>query len=69
MQFVWARAGNGIWGLGHVFEGNLYFTKDFVDGSLRPKNKKAKPIQKPGAKVAPKPAPKGKHVQLFKTRC
>ena len=34
MQIVWAKAGNRIWGLGHVFEGKLYFTKDIVDDSL-----------------------------------
>ena len=58
----------GIWGLGHVFEGKLYFTKDIVDDSFVPRNRKPKPIPKPEAKPAPKPAPKGKHVQLFKMR-
>ena len=51
---VWAKAGRGIWGLGHVFEGKLYFTKDIVDDNFVPRNRK--------------PAPKGKHVQLFKMR-
>ena len=27
VQIVWAKAGRGIWGLGHVFVGKLYFTK------------------------------------------
>ena len=31
---MWAKLGRGIWGLGHVFEGKLYFTKDIVDDSL-----------------------------------
>ena len=31
VQIVWAKAGRGIWGLGHVFEGKLYFTKHIVD--------------------------------------
>ena len=53
-----------IWGLGHVFEGKLYFTKDIVDDSFVPRNRKPKPIPKPEAK----PALKGKHVQLFKMR-
>ena len=26
-----------VWGLGHVFEGKLYFTKDIVDDSFVPK--------------------------------
>ena len=30
MQIVWAKAGHGIWGLGHVFEGKLYFTKHIL---------------------------------------
>ena len=34
MQIVWAKAGPGIWGLGHVFEGKLYFTKRIVDDSF-----------------------------------
>ena len=59
----------GIWGLGHVFEDKLYFTKDIVDDSFVPKNRKPKPISKPAAEPAPKPAPKGKHVQLFKIKC
>ena len=68
VQLVWAKAGRGIWGLGHVFEDKLYFTKDIVDDSFVPKNRKPKPISKPAAKPAPKPAPKGKHVQLFKMK-
>ena len=69
VQIVWAKVGRRIWGLGHVFEGKLYFTKDIVDDSFVPRNRKPKPIPKPEAKPAPKPAPKGKHAQLFKMRC
>ena len=68
VQIVWAKAGRGIRGLGHVFEGKLYFTKDIVDDNFVPRNGKPKPIPKPEAKPAPKPAPKGKHVQLFQMR-
>ena len=68
MSLVWAKAGRRIWGLGHVFEGKLYFTKDIVDDSFVPRNRKPKPIPKPEAKPAPKAAPKGKHGQLFKMR-
>ena len=68
VQIVWAKAGHGIWGLGHVFEGKLYFTKDIVDDSFVPRNRKPNLIPKLEAKPSPKPAPKGKHVQLFKMR-
>ena len=34
MHIVWAKAGRWIWGLRHVFEGKLYFTKDVVDDSF-----------------------------------
>ena len=60
VQIVWAKAGCGIWGLGHVFKGELYFTKDIVDDSFVPRNRKPKSIPKPEAKPAPNPAPKGK---------
>ena len=36
----------------------LYFTKDIVDESFVPRNRKPKPIPKPEAKPAPKAAPK-----------
>ena len=39
VQIVWAKAGHGIWGLGHVFEGKLYFTKDIVDDRRKRKPK------------------------------
>ena len=68
MQIVWAKASRRIWGLGHVFEGKLYFTKDIVDDSFVTRKRKPKPIPKPKAKPPPKPAPKGKYVQLFKMR-
>ena len=40
VQIVWAKVSRRIWGLGHVFEGKLYFTKDFVDDSFVPRNRK-----------------------------
>ena len=45
MQIVWAKAGRGIWGLGHVFEGKLYFTKDIVDDSFVPRIGSLNPFQ------------------------
>ena len=72
VEIVWAKAARGVWGLGHVFEGKLYFTKDIVDDSFVPKGTKLKAVPEPAAKPAPKaalkPAPKGKHVQLFKMK-
>ena len=49
MQIVWAKAGLGIWGLGHVTEGKLYFTKHIVDDIFLPRNRNPKPIPKPEA--------------------
>ena len=50
-----------------------FFTKDIVDDSFNPKDKKPEFVPQPARKPAPKPAPnsvsKGKHVQLFKMRC
>ena len=72
VEIVWAKAARGVWGLEHVFEGKLYFTKDIVDDNFVPKDTKLKavpePPAKPAPKAAPKPAPKGKHVQLFKMK-
>ena len=51
MQIVWAKVGRRIWGIGHVFEGKLYFTKDIVDDSFVPRNRKPKPIPKPEANL------------------
>ena len=68
MQLVWAKASRGIWGLGHVFEDKLHFTKDIVNDSFVPKIRKPKPISKCATKPAPKRAPKGKHLQLFKMK-
>ena len=65
---MWAKATHGVWGLGHVFEGKLYLTKDIVDDNFVPKNRKPKPVPQPAAKPDPMLASKGKHIQLFKMR-
>ena len=31
---VWAKASRGIWGLGHVFEGQLYFSPCILNASV-----------------------------------
>ena len=40
VQFVWAKAGCGIWGLGHVLEDRLYLSKDVVDDIFAPTHSK-----------------------------
>ena len=44
----------------------LYFTKDFVDNSFVPRNRKPQPIQNPKPSLPGRLAKKGKLVQLFK---
>ena len=55
----------GVWGMAHVFDGKLYFTRDHMQGNFIPKN-----LTLPKPKPAPKPQPKaslsGEHVQLFR---
>ena len=64
-EVVWAKAARGVWGMAHVFDGNLYFTRDHLQGNFIPKN-----LTLPKPKPAPKPQPKasssGEHVQLFR---
>ena len=54
-----------VWGMAHVFDGKLYFTRDHMQGNFIPKN-----LTLPKPKPAPKPQPKasssGEHVQLFR---
>ena len=40
----------GVWGMAHVFEGKLYFTRDHMQGNFIPKN-----LKLPQPKPAPKP--------------
>ena len=57
-----------IWGMAHVFDGKLYFTRDHVQGSFIPKNSKLPkphPAPKPRAKASSKASTSGEHVQLF----
>ena len=75
MEIVWANATHGVLGLGHSFEGKLYFMKDIVDDSFvpknrspMPKNRKPKSVPQLAVKPAPKPVLKDKHVQLFRMR-
>ena len=58
-----------VWGLAHVFNNKLFFTRDIVDDDAVPKHfnvpePKPKPAPKP--KAAPKPGPKGQHRQVFR---
>ena len=49
----------GVWGLAHVFNNKLFFTRDIMDDDAVPK-----PAPKPN--TAPKPGPKGQHRQEFR---
>ena len=38
MEVVWAKSAPGVWGLGHVFDGKLYFTRDIFEEKWIPKD-------------------------------
>ena len=77
---MWAKAGRGVWGLAHVFDGQLYYTRDIVDSSVvkdcyklprpKPPPPPPPPPPQPFAKKAPAKGAKkkGEHVQLFRMR-
>ena len=49
-EVIWAKAARGVWGMAHVFDGKLYFTRDHMQGNFIPKNLKLhepKPTTKP----------------------
>ena len=55
--------------MAHVFEGKLYFTRDYMQGKFVHKNLKLrepKPASKPRAKASSKASSSGEHVQLFR---
>ena len=61
VEIVWAKASQGIWGLGHMFEGLLYFTRDIVDSSVLRESYKlprpGPPSSPPSSPPKPKPKP------------
>ena len=59
-EIVWAKGARGIWGLGHVFNDKLYFTRDVPAGALQRFTTPAvaKPTAPPAAEPAAKPAAK-----------
>ena len=68
-EVIWAKAARGVWGMAHVFDGKLYFTRDHMQGNFIPKNLKLpepKPDPKPRAKASSKASTSGEHVQLFR---
>ena len=72
-DIIWAKAARGVWGLAHVFNNKLFFTRDIMDDDAVPKHfnvpePKPKPKPKPAPKpnAAPKPGPKGQHRQEFR---
>ena len=68
-EVIWAKAARGVWGMAHVFDGKLYFTRDHMQGNFIPSNLKLpepKPAPKPQAKASSKASSSGEHVQLFR---
>ena len=55
VDILWAKADRGVWGLGHVFNGKLYLTRDLVDDACIPSHI-----------AVPKPAPKPMFCQKHK---
>ena len=73
VDIIWAKAARGVWGLAHVFNNKLFFTRDIMDDDAVPKHfnvpepkPKPKPKPAPKATAAPKPCPKGQHRQEFR---
>ena len=58
-QCVDIISARGVWGLAHVFNNKLFFTRDIMDDDAVPKHFNV-PEPKPKPKL--KPAPKGMHV-------
>ena len=62
VEVVWAKSARGVWGLGHVFDGKLYFTRDISEEKWIPKDlvspKKLVAAPKARAKAAPQPRAK-----------
>ena len=65
-EVIWAKAAQGVWGMAHVFDGKLYFTRDHMQGNFIPKMPEPKPAPKPRAKACSKASSSGEHVQLFR---
>ena len=62
VEVVWAKSARGVWGLGQVFDGKLYFTRDICEEKWIPKDlvprKKSLAAPKARAKAAPQPRAK-----------
>ena len=64
-----AKAAQGVWGMAHVFDGKLYFTRHHMQGNFIPKNLKLpepKPAPKFRAQASSKASSSAEHVQLFR---
>ena len=55
-EIVFAKAGRGTWGLCPILDGNLYLTRDLMEGSFVPKDLKA-----PKGKDVPPPPTQERH--------
>ena len=68
-EVIWAKAAQGVWGMAHVFDGKLYFTRDHMQGNFIPKNLKLpepKKVPKRQPKAYSKASSSAEHVQLFR---
>ena len=36
VDIIWAKAARGVWGLAHVFNNKLFFTRDIMDDDAVP---------------------------------
>ena len=64
VEVVWVKSARGIWGLGYVFDGKLYFTPDICEEKWIPKD------LAPPKKLVPAPAqeqnqPPNRPVRLY----
>ena len=66
VEVVWAKSARGVWGLGHVFDGKLYFTRDICEEKWIPKDlvPPKKSVAAPKARGKAAPQPRGKPAGL-----
>ena len=58
VEVVWAKSARVVWGLGHVFDGKLYFSRDICVEKWIPKDLAPPKNSVPALKARAKPAPK-----------
>ena len=56
LEVVWAKSARGVWGLGHLFDGKLYCTRDVCEEKWIPKDLVSPKKLVPAPKARPKSA-------------